>query len=542
VKKEKALEFIPKFPELPENIQRQMLHLLRPFIIYDHKGNGRCTNCEAKLTFERGNTVHKAKRVCPICGAETTMIDSACGYNGNTIESRANALVFLAGGDGNLYIRCFALRMTFKHGELTPRIFRDETQRYVFTPDGSARFGAGYDLEERETSGGYKYYIKVLTGDWGVRSKMAEPKFNNNYAYNVLNTSAITETYLKYSAAEMLNFNADKLSPIAYLRFYKKHPGVERLVKCGMYDIVLHEVKVAYREESYWYYAAETPYGLNWKETEVHKMLGISKNALRLIRAGKISYSNYRIAAGEFPGISEEKQTAYARVVDNRFGSLEKITGQLKRGKKGETKLLNYLVKNDVKLRDYEDHIDNCRKLKYDLTDDIIAFPQHFWAAHDRAVLALQAIEEERLAKKNAELRKKFEKLYEKRRKLEFEYGDYVIVQPQSAEDIVREGKVLSHCVGGYAARHGAGELTIMFLRRKDEPNEPFYTIEVSKNYVLVQCRGYKNNTANNPVPEDVIAVEKAYREYLKELKQQELIAKNRKKAKEAKVQTQIGA
>ena len=100
---------------------------------------------------------------------------------------------------------------------------------------------------------------------------------------------------------------------------------------------------------------------------------------------------------------------------------------------------------------------------------------------------------------------------------LEFATDEYFIRQPDSTDEIVVEGQKLSHCVGGYAERHATGKLTIMFLRQKSAPDEPYYTMEVSNDYKIVQCRGYKNNwvtnggqekaTGNNQCREEISAV-----------------------------------
>jgi hypothetical protein len=96
-----------------------------------------------------------------------------------------------------------------------------------------------------------------------------------------------------------------------------------------------------------------------------------------------------------------------------------------------------------------------------------------------------------------------------------------MIVLPQSVEDIVREGKLQNHCVGGYADRHAEGKLHILFLRKIAEPTVPYYTMEVSTNGNIRQCRGYANNWAHKggkPKTDDIIEFEKRYQKYLTKL------------------------
>ena len=82
--------------------------------------------------------------------------------------------------------------------------------------------------------------------------------------------------------------------------------------------------------------------------------------------------------------------------------------------------------------------------------------------------------------RKEREQRAKLNKVkIEFRKTLEFEDKDYLIRLPVDKNEIVKEGMELHHCVGGYAERHETGDTTIMFLRKKSEPDKPFYTIEV---------------------------------------------------------------
>lgn len=87
--------------------------------------------------------------------------------------------------------------------------------------------------------------------------------------------------------------------------------------------------------------------------------------------------------------------------------------------------------------------------------------------------------------------------------------------------------------VGGYAERHATGKLTIMFLRRKSAPDEPYYTMEVSNDYKIVQCRGYKNNWVTNggqEKPQEIINVEKKYQQYLDGIAAKKSKTKSRRK------------
>jgi len=59
------------------------------------------------------------------------------------------------------------------------------------------------------------------------------------------------------------------------------------------------------------------------------------------------------------------------------------------------------------------------------------------------------------------------------------------------------EGKALSHCVGSarYTQDHANGKTTIIFVRSKDEPDKPFFTMEYQSGRII-QIRGKHNLSA----------------------------------------------
>lgn len=69
---------------------------------------------------------------------------------------------------------------------------------------------------------------------------------------------------------------------------------------------------------------------------------------------------------------------------------------------------------------------------------------------------------------------------YAKHRKaFEFEYGDFIIVCPTTANDLITEGRNMHHCVGGYVDQIVNGRDYIVFVRHKDKPEECYLTCEI---------------------------------------------------------------
>ena len=68
-----------------------------------------------------------------------------------------------------------------------------------------------------------------------------------------------------------------------------------------------------------------------------------------------------------------------------------------------------------------------------------------------------------------------------------FEYGDYKVFIPSTAQEIIDEGKNMHHCVGSYVDKVVNNYCYICFIRRKDTPNECYITCQVYANGELGQ-------------------------------------------------------
>ena len=69
----------------------------------------------------------------------------------------------------------------------------------------------------------------------------------------------------------------------------------------------------------------------------------------------------------------------------------------------------------------------------------------------------------------------------------EFEYGDYKVFIPTTAQDIINEGQRMHHCVGSYVSRVVENDCYICFIRHKDTPDTPYITCQVHTNGIIGQ-------------------------------------------------------
>lgn len=87
-----------------------------------------------------------------------------------------------------------------------------------------------------------------------------------------------------------------------------------------------------------------------------------------------------------------------------------------------------------------------------------------------------------------------FRKRY--REDLKFAHEDFVIIYPESTQDIKDEAVQQNHCVASYIQDVIDGKCHILFLREKENPTKSLITIEVRGSNVI-QARGRFNRDTN---------------------------------------------
>lgn len=124
---------------------------------------------------------------------------------------------------------------------------------------------------------------------------------------------------------------------------------------------------------------------------------------------------------------------------------------------------------------------------------------------HDSLVEIKRIQDAERRAMWDMKEAERLKKEDEKRKKVDaerkcYEYEDdaYIIRLPKDCKEIVTEGNKQHICIGGYTSRHSLGNTNLFFLRKKSEPDAPFYAIEMDNNKQIVQIHGFGNKWLGN--------------------------------------------
>lgn len=157
-------------------------------------------------------------------------------------------------------------------------------------------------------------------------------------------------------------------------------------------------------------------------------------------------------------------------------------------------------------LEQWEDYLQMCEALGKKMDDEMVYRPRELKRRHDEIVQnmdqlrILKSLESDKEGKKQyaQEMREKYPQaesiLQDIKSRYEYENEEYRIIVPENLVQIVEEGRALHHCAGSterYFERIESRETYICFLRRKETPQIPYYTIEVEPSGTIRQHRSY---------------------------------------------------
>ena len=181
--------------------------------------------------------------------------------------------------------------------------------------------------------------------------------------------------------------------------------------------------------------------------------------------------------------------------------SPEKLTHYLQRQKRESYPAHKY----SSILNQYEDYLSMCQNLDRHMDDEMVYRPRELKRRHDEASEECRIRQEELRAKadkraaerKAQEMREKYpgyeDLLQEIKEKYEYANETFRIIVPENFAQITEEGMNLHHCVGNterYFDRIVSRETYICFLRKCENPEKSYYTIEVEPGGTIRQHRG----------------------------------------------------
>lgn len=292
------------------------------------------------------------------------------------------------------------------------------------------------------------------------------------------------DTAFRYSGLEEYADKGGKVNPIDYLERYQQIPQLEILSKMGLTEIVRRitrgecgviEDQNAKRLDDF--------LGIQRERTDQLIRTGGNGKLLDAMKTEKRLDQHW--TEKQVEQMAETGLRTDSAGIGLRYMTVQKMLNRIAKyagceyGTKCST-AINEIRRTAIT---YTDYLRMREERGYDLHNSVYQQPRELQTAHDQMVAE---INQEKVEKRLKEVKEKYPEIREQYRKLrkEFFYEDdtYLIRPARSAEEIVTEGRILHHCVGGnnYLTKHNEGTSYILMLRFQEEPETPYITVEIS--------------------------------------------------------------
>ncbi|MDO4647943.1 MAG: PcfJ domain-containing protein, partial [Eubacteriales bacterium] len=292
---------------------------------------------------------------------------------------------------------------------------------------------------------------------------------------------------------------------------FETYPWIEYIIKAGLLNLAAEKIGMSWGNMD-----------IDTSERKLTAALGIDGN-----RLNRLKRMNGGYVALEWLRWEQEQENAGhpVRVTEESLMILKrkKVAPRecvdILRELKSVNRMANYLKKqrqtgyNTIAL--WRDYLQMAAMEGMDVQDDIVRFPKNLKERHDQLVEIRNArVEKKRYEKLNAEIRKHLPEV----RRIFWETPEYMFIPAGKCEELIQEGRTLHHCVGSsttYMNRMAAGTSWIVFLRRKDNLEKPYYTLEVSmepeKNNQILQWYSEYDRKPDKQIIEKLLKRYKAF-------------------------------
>lgn len=267
-----------------------------------------------------------------------------------------------------------------------------------------------------------------------------------------------------------------------YLNVYSKNRRTEMLVKMNMPYLVRTQMKgyaagLNGRAKNPWDYLKiykSRLKGFQCTDGNEYKLLEI----YRMERKFKLNFTDEEIKT--------LKELDVHRVGDClKYMTVKQLVNRVQKYSKSMKKRIPEVMTT------YSDYLKIKAELGYDMKNSIFVYPRDLKAEHDKVVIEKSEKESNELAQKMNIKFVDIEKRFKKANKLySFQSGKLFIRPAKCAAEIVNEGRLLHHCVGGetYLSKHANKKSIILFLRTEEDV--PYITVEMNPDGQIAQWYG----------------------------------------------------
>ena len=512
--------------------EEAMYHSRYVFYDYEKKKYLKCfcSHCKAEFEMEQKQLKHNKEGCCPICKSPVTF--KAKGKS-SFIHDEGNA-VKIEKKNGHIILRHFMLYKNYQILKPDTTIFHCyEFYRSVIVNGEMKDYVYRYSARENRMGwylrplDPYFYYASRLDytiQDYEARSKMPGCLYLKNLRKTIKDTEiqyCAIEQYGKYYMHEMIPVRR-------YLLEYLEYPQLEYFVKMGLYrlagDLIYSDQKLLPDSES----------------KDMRKILNISKTKIAVMKKYNLGLKGLTVMRWlekEAIKLNEKETYNFTFLYDSKitplieyreYAPIKKIVNYLLKQISGPYENERFTLDSNIELltekqirefgncaNDWMDYMEWSKELGHVMQSKYVLFPKSLKLAHDKTMKEYQIQENiaghtVEHAKKLRDRRKVNQILNDERNLLadKIKKGNYFLKVPNDWKEIRKEGDLLGHCVGSYISNIAEGECQIYFLRKKKEPDKPFYTMEWANGKVR-QCRGKGNCGYDDKVASFVDYVER---------------------------------
>ncbi|KEQ22859.1 PcfJ domain-containing protein [Paenibacillus tyrfis] len=465
---------------------------------------GVCTYCKEEYSV-RDCTVfkHNTWWRCEKCGESVQL--KAAGRGRGKMVDRAYAVWYEKSAIDSNVIVSTGYKVTLDYRKvMTPEIEFVPVTRYLFRHGHSAQMA----VRDHWTTGYYMNKQIEFGNGWSFTKRPSTIVGKYYFTRRSCQSKDSVREAVKgtpFERSEWQQFWADDLDAAYIFSAIAKYPFIEYLVKTGLRKIAIDIVR---RNPTYG--------AINLRGKSPSKILGLNRQEFREWKATcpkmkAETLKAYKWCRDRGARISWAQAEAFGDVIAPKysFDSMKQILqyvpaecliryswNQYQKNRK------HYREIRDV-MTTYRDYLRDAKELEMDMLDEATLYPNNLRAAHAKTISKVKLKQDPKTNQMIVDKQKALMRYC-------FEHGNFLIRPIQDVGELFAEGASLNHCVGSYAKRYATGDCIILCVRRKDIPDEPFYTAEIVKDR-LMQCR----TDGNDPMTPEVKIFMDEYMKYL---------------------------
>lgn len=468
----RILRAVPKEDKVLEDWIRQEC-VAPAYIIYNSRTDEAvCTRCgSTNLCGSDYTGMHGIRTRCPECGEEVIALSEGYGREGKSDWFR---LLTWTRKGRTVFGRLYEIEASFREPG-PPRLHKWLSALYVVNAKELHYYKhkpeycwAPDHWEEYKT-----FRVPEPAGGMGYC-------WTTKYTFTYMKTVGLRDVFLKSDLRYLWipgwceNMPPEEMTQ--YIGFGMRQQSIELMTKAGFTNLVMERIK-----------GARSGLIVNWQGRSLERILKQPKRNVRKLQLLNPTTRELRT----FQRLTEEERDIVTpemiRAMDEyvRYGDLENLRKKIEELAPFK-KWLKYMtgqITDKVHIIDWLDYIDACKKMGIDIHKNRILFPENLKEAHDLQIAKLAARED---AAKTAAIKAAA-------RCEEFRSDPMIMLPADTQEKLNVESAILHHCVRTYGDRIANGKSWIWFVRKVDDRDTPFFTLETDTDGNMKQCRGLHN-------------------------------------------------